>query len=91
MKVDAQGHDYDHLLDIQKAHLLVWKLRIRAILFDQVEQFILSENREAREGQPKHRVYRGQDLIEILRQWPDLQDCYRPAAPPEPASPAELI
>lgn len=93
MKTDAQGLDYDLLLQIQQSHLVIWRLRIIPALFEQVREFVLSQNREARDGQPKHRVYRGQDLIEILRQWPDLDAVYRPVVEPEPkpVSPSELI
>jgi len=92
VKVDAQGLDYETLLNIQKAHLAIWSLRIVPAMFAQVKEFVLSQNQEARESQPKHRVYRGQDLIEIIRQWPDLDAVYKPTLEPETkVSPSDLI
>ncbi len=91
MNTDRNGQTYKDVLDIQRAHLLVWKDRIRPQLFDQAEEFIVSQNREAPSANDKHRVYRGGDIIEILRQWPDLDAVYRPVVEPKTVSPSELI
>jgi len=92
MSPDSVGNYFETLLATQRAHLLTWKLRIRAQMFDQIEAYVKRTNREAGSPSEKHRVYRGQDLVEIIRQWPDLDPSYEPVKPPaEIIDPADLI
>lgn len=89
---DRLNLEYADLLVVQKANLLNWKLRLIPKIFDAVEEYVLRCNLPAGiEG--KHRVYRGQDLIEVIRQWPNLDISFEPVNPPAPVSdnPSDLI
>lgn len=92
---DRRDYEYKDLLAAQKAHLLNWKLRLIPKIYDAVEEYVLRCNLEAGlDG--KHRVYRGQDLIEVIRQWPTLDISFEPVHPPEPeksvsVNPSDLI
>jgi hypothetical protein len=87
---DRAGYDYNELVAMQREHLAIWQPRLRPALFDEVRAFVLSINRQAPRDEDKHRVYRGQDLIEIIRTWPDLSSAYKVAEMPALAA-SDLI
>lgn len=77
------------LVAIQAEHLAMWKGKLVPEVFAGVEKLCLSQNKEfllgprtgsmyphpTQAGQSM-RVWRGQDLIEIIRQWPTLKEPY---------------
>ncbi len=73
---DRKGLSYETLLSIQTADLALWGSKCHAILIASVTEYVRSQNRCATQPEETHRVYRGQDLIEIIRQWPNLQSPY---------------
>lgn len=75
---DRAGYDYAELLAIQRDQLEHWRHRIRLPLFSDVRVYVIASNLEARKEGDKHRVYRGQDIVEIIRLWPDLGPAYEP-------------
>lgn len=66
---------YSELLAIQAKHLTIWESRLRPELFSAISSYVLSTNRESGD---RPTVYRGQDLIEIIRLWPDVGPTYPP-------------
>lgn len=75
---DRTGYDYAELVSIQRDHLALWQPRLRPALFNEVRDYALRTNREAQKDGDKHRVYRGQDLVELFRLWPDIGPAYEP-------------
>ncbi len=75
---DKNGYDYAELLAIQREHLAQWQPLLRPALFTEVKGYVLSTNHETFSTEEKHRVYRGQDLVEIIRTWPILSPAYEP-------------
>lgn len=58
-------------LKIQGEHLANWAAKLKPEIAQGVTEYVLSTNRP-------DRVFRGQDIIEIIRQWPDVQFPYPP-------------
>lgn len=65
--------DHQELLKIQAEHLALWKARLRPELYAEIEAYVRATNDEN-----TNRVYRGQDLIEIIREWPHLCPAFAP-------------
>lgn len=84
---DRTGMSYEELLKIQEIHLTLWKTRVRADFMKEIEQYLLATNQPAVDPLDKHRVFRGQDLIELIRTWPDIN----PVAYPAKQSSAEAL
>lgn len=85
--IDRTGMSYEELLKIQEQHLEHWWPRIETKLFLAVRDYALAMNRPAEDSSKKHRVFRGQDLIELFRTWPDINTAVYPA----PESAAEAL
>jgi len=85
---DRAGYEYAELVAMQKEHLALWHSLLRPAIFSEVKDYVLATNHETFSSEQKHRVYRGQDLVEIIRTWPNLSPAYEPK-PVESA--AELI
>jgi len=77
---DKHGHDYDALVAIQKEHLDLWHDKLKFPIICAVEAYCQTTNTEAGET-GTHLVYRGQDLVQIILDWPDLKPCYAPINP----------
>lgn len=60
---------HEEQLAIQAEHLALWAKKVRN--FEPIRAYILAHNR------PGH-VWRGQDIIEIIREWPDIREPYPP-------------
>ena len=74
---DKNGHDYHELLAIQKMQLQgIWSDRLVDKLYDDVTEYVLRHNEQANSPLTPHRVFRGQDLIQIIMDWPELKSCY---------------
>ena len=69
---------YAEYLAIQREHLDLWATKLLPALASEVEAYVLACNRPAEEDSltNKPRVFRGQDLVEIILQWPHLDSCY---------------
>lgn len=79
---DRNGLDYDELLQVQNAQLALWGTKLREGLIQPIAEYVRRHNAPADSPEGKHRVYRGGDLIEIIRQWPELQSPYPPIINP---------
>jgi hypothetical protein len=73
---DRKGLSYETLVAVQTADLALWGSKCRPEVIQPVTEYVRSQNRCATQPEETHRVYRGQDLIEIIRQWPNLQSPY---------------
>lgn len=73
---DRNGYEYTELVDIQTDCLLLWKPKLRPDLFKAVHAYLDATNLPAPKAEDKHRVYRGQDLVQIILEWPDLSPAY---------------
>lgn len=73
---DRRGFEYEALLTIQASDLAVWEKKIHAVFYQPIADYVKKSNRCATQPEEVHQVFRGQDLIEIIRQWPDVQPPY---------------
>lgn len=73
---DKHGHAYAELLVIQRAQFELWHDKLKFGLICKIEDYCLATNRPAKDETETHRVYRGQDLVQIIMDWPNLKPCY---------------
>lgn len=78
MAKDRLGLEYSELLQIQGRHLTIWKERLKPAVFGPVADYVHAKNVEANGPEQKHQVFRGQDLIQIIMDWPELNPAYPP-------------
>ena len=90
MSKDKHGHDYRELRQIQQAHLNAWAQRLIPPISAAICDYVEATNRQANDDTTAHRVYRGQDLVQIVLDWPELKDCYPKPATAEVA-PSDLV
>lgn len=86
---DKNGHDFRDLVAIQTVQLAVWDQRLKPAITQSVRDYVVACNRQANDDTKAHCVFRGQDLVQIILDWPELKDCY-----PKPAhaqSPSDFI
>lgn len=74
---DKHGHDWDALVAIQKDQMYGWSLRLKPEVAAKVSDYLINTNLPAND-KGTHRVYRGQDIVQIIMDWPDLKPCYAP-------------
>ncbi len=79
---DARGYEYQELLDMQENHMRRWAEKLNPAMWAEIVPYLLSTNREATAPDEKHRVYRGQDLVQIIQDWPNPGFAYEPRVPP---------
>jgi hypothetical protein len=70
MSIDRLNLEYEELLEIQERDLRVWAKLIRNEIYARVAHYVRRFNSEAKTPNDKHQVWRGQDLVEIILQWP---------------------
>ncbi len=75
---DNLGLDYADLLAHQLRHLDTWAERLRPQFFKPIAEYILKHNVEANGPDQRHRVFRGQDIVQIILDWPNLNNAYPP-------------
>ena len=73
---DRNGHEYSELLALQTAHLAAWRPKLRGGVLADIVHYLDATNLPAPKAEDKHRVYRGQDLVQIILEWPDLSPAY---------------
>ena len=81
---DKNGHEYNELLAIQRAQLQnTWSSRLNTDLFCAVSVYVVRHNVAALDDKHPHQVLRGQDLVQIIMDWPVLKPCYPSPVPAE--------
>ena len=81
---DKNGHEYNELLAIQRMQLQgTWQGRLNDDLFCAVSIYVVSHNTAANDDKSAHRVFRGQDIVQIIMDWPELRPCYPSPVPAE--------
>lgn len=84
---DKQGLDYKELCAFQLAQLQgIWSDRLKDDLYDAVSDYVILHRREAQDDKHNHQVFRGQDLVQIIMDWPELKPCY-----PSPVATEDVI
>lgn len=84
---DKHGNDFTELGEVQLVQLLQWQGRLTSKLYCEVADYVLTSRQPAATPNDVHRVYRGQDLVQIILDWPNLS----PAYAPRPSKVEELI
>lgn len=75
---DRRQHDYAELLTIQDDHLKLWSTRLVPETWLGVRAFARLHNRPAATPEDPHHVIRGQDLIQLIMEWPHPNEAYFP-------------
>ncbi len=75
---DSQGHEYGDLLKFQHDHLVIWAEKLRPQLAREISEYVRKHNREANGPTQRHQVFRGQDIVQIVIDWPNLHPAYPP-------------
>lgn len=88
MSKDKHGHEYRELVAIQSAHVELWRHKLKGGLIADIAHYLARQNQPANDDAHAHRVFRGQDLVQIIMDWPELKTCYPPAIE---QSPADLV
>lgn len=73
---DLHGLEYDELLAVQERHLALWRQRLLPFIVEGVTKYVLSHNQPAPTPDQKHCVLRGQDIIQVIMEWPNLSPAY---------------
>ncbi len=79
-QVDRCGYSYSDLIEFQAVHLDAWAKKIRPEFMSPIREYILSNNCPAPTPAEKHRVWRGQDIIEVIYHWPRIAPAFPPIA-----------
>jgi len=80
---DKNGHEYKDLIAFQNAHLAIWQTRLVMPLLNDVVEYVRLHNAPANDDKSSHKVFRGQDIVQIIMDWPDLKPCYPSPVPAE--------
>lgn len=83
---DAGGHEYSELLAIQRDQLRMWHGRLKQDCYAAVAGFCVETNLQANGPEGKHRVHRGQDIVQLVMEWPTFNPLYFP-----PKKPVEIL
>ena len=75
---DRHGHEFADLVAIQQTHLDHWGTKLRREVYGHVSSYVLETNQEATSPEQAHRVFRGQDLVQIILDYPELSAAYPP-------------
>ncbi len=84
---DRTGQEYAEQLGIQRQQLYNWSTRLAADCYQEVAAFCRATNQQARTSEDKHLVYRGQDIVQLIMDWPT----FNPIAYPAPVKPEESV
>ena len=77
MSPDRYNLDYATLVETQQAQLAMWALKLLPDIWQPVAEYVRSHNKPAPTPNDKHQVLRGQDIVQIIMDWP----CPGPAYP----------
>ena len=80
---DRLGMEYGEAVRIQQQHLTLWSERLKLPSYNAVAEYVLKHNRVAENEHQAHHVYRGQDIVQIILDWPELKPMY-PAVKDDP-------
>lgn len=83
VETDRGGHRYETLLEFQSKQLALWEKLLDAMVHAGVSEYVKSVNKQADSTEEKHQVIRGQDLIQVIMDYPQI-----PFAFPNPAEDA---
>jgi hypothetical protein len=68
---DKYNLDFEDLVAMQEREMTEWRKKLMPQYHHPVTSYVREHNVEAATPQDKHVVFRGQDLIEIIRTWPE--------------------
>jgi hypothetical protein len=52
-------------------------------LLNDVVEYVRLHNAPANDDKSSHKVFRGQDIVQIIMDWPELKPCYPSPVPAE--------
>jgi hypothetical protein len=68
--IDKNANEYGALIAIQDAQLAIWGRRLLPELHAEIAEYVRLYNKSAPTPNDRHNVYRGQDLVQIIIDWP---------------------
>lgn len=80
---DRTGYEFAELVEVQTAHFNRLKDKLRPVVFNEVREYCLKTNKEARYPEAKHQVFRGQDIIQLVMDHPKFDFNVYPQPPKE--------
>ena len=83
MSKDKHGMEYAACVAIQQKQLTMWSERLKLPIYNAVAEYVLKHNEVANDENQPHRVLRGQDIVQVIMDWPELKPCY-PSIKEEP-------
>lgn len=83
---DRVGYEFDELVAIQTKHLDSWAGKLIPQFHAEICAYVRKNNRPAATPEDKHYVLRGQDIVQVMIDWPNLTTVYPPIKPPEAAA-----
>lgn len=72
---DRRGHEFTDLINYQAADLGIWESRLNEQVHRDVVDYVRWANLEA-DSVGVHRVYRGQDIVQLILSWPTIPEGY---------------
>ena len=88
MPADSRGFTYEQLLELQERDLQMWWQRLHPAIVEPICEYVRKHNRRAKDTTESHKVWRGQDIVEIIKHWPKTAPCF---PDPQEKEGAELI
>ena len=76
MPADSRGFTYEQLLELQQRDIEMWRHRLIMPIFIPLRLYVLNHNRPAKDTTESHKVWRGQDIVEIIKHWPKAAPCF---------------
>lgn len=73
---DRKGFFYANLVDTQTKQLWHWDMRIIAEFRKPIRDYVTARNKPAANSEGVHKVWRGQDIVDIIYNWPHTAPCY---------------
>jgi hypothetical protein len=83
---DKHGSEFKDVVAIQEGHLKMWSTKLVTFVYQEVSDYVRKHNLPATDDTKSHQVFRGQDLVQIIMDWPDLKPCY-----PSPVATEDVI
>ncbi len=74
----ASPENYREYLTIQSQHLALWQAKLRPDVWREVKEYVMMTN-----DPDNARAFRGQDLVQIILDWPAPSAGYPPRIQPE--------
>lgn len=84
---DRSGYEYETLVEFQNRDLASWAGKVIPQFHSEISEYVRRNNRPATSPDEKHYVLRGQDIVQVMIDWPNLTIVY----PPIKSAPEDVL